>query len=50
MKQLNITPSGSNKTVDYTITFIDSNTYHLYTFDNEDEYYEVKFQKIEVKG
>ena len=54
MKQLNVNPSGSNKTVDYTARFIDENTYRLYAStyekDEKDEYYEVKFQKIEVKG
>ncbi len=54
MKQLNVNPSGSNRTVDYIARFIDENTYRLYASteekDEKDEYYEVKFQKIEVKG
>ncbi len=54
MKQLDITPSGSNRTIDYNARFIDANTYHLYQSTSENngknEYYEVKFQKINVKG
>lgn len=54
MKQLDATPSGSNRIIDYTARFIDANTYHLYQSTSENneknEYYEVKFQKIEVKG
>ncbi|MBE6739787.1 MAG: hypothetical protein E7565_05660 [Ruminococcaceae bacterium] len=54
MKQLSVTPSGSNKTIDYIARFTDANTYRLYPSGEEktekDEYYEVKFQMIEVKG
>ena len=53
MKQLDVTPSGSNRTTDYNARFTDENTYRLYPSGEKtekDEYYEVKFQKIEVKG
>ncbi len=53
MKQLDVTPSGSNQTLDFVARFTDASTYRLYRTgenSNENEYYEVKFQKIEVKG
>lgn len=54
MKQLSVTPSGSNRTVDYIARFTDASTYRLYPSGEgkteKDEYYEVKFQMIEVKG
>ncbi len=52
-KQLEIHPSGSHRLIDYTVEFKDGETFRMYAtgeFENSDEYYEVKYQKINVKG
>lgn len=52
-KHLDIRPSGSRQIIDYTIRFKDDNTFCMYNTEdteNTDEYYEVKYQKINVKG
>lgn len=52
-KQLDIHPSGSQRIIDYTVEFQDDNTFRMYAtgeYENRDEYYEVKYQKIIVKG
>ena len=52
-KQLDVHPSGSQRIIDYTVEFKDDNTFRMYAtgeYENRDEYYEVKYQKIIVKG
>lgn len=52
-KRLDIHPSSSQRIIDYTIEFKDDTTFRMYAigeYENSDEYYEVKYQKIIVKG
>lgn len=52
-KQLNVSPSGSQRIIDFTVEFKDGETYRMYAtgeYENKNEYYEVKYQKISVKG
>ena len=52
-KRLDIHPSGSQRIIDYTVEFKDDTTFRMYAtgeYENSDEYYEVKYQKIIVKG
>lgn len=52
-KQLDIHPSGSRRIVDYTVEFTEKDTFRMYAtgeYENPDEYYEVKYQKISLKG
>lgn len=52
-KTLDVRPSGSQRIIDYTVDFKSDDIFRMYAtgeFENRDEYYEVKYQKITVKG
>ena len=52
-KFLDIRPSGSQRLIEYSIDFKSDDTFHMHAtgeFKTENEYYEVKYQKITVKG
>lgn len=52
-KQLDVRPSGSQRLIDYSVEFKSGDTFRMHAkgeFASENEYYQVKFQKITVKG